>query len=112
MYEKEVLPYALYIGISVEDFWKANPRIMSAYMKANDMKIKEQDRMNWYLGQYITVAIGSCFGKNVKYPEEPFLNDLGLSQEEIDDREIKKMIQAEEAWISLEKRKGLAETKI
>lgn len=91
-----------------------NPKKMRICIKGYELKIKEQDKMNWYLGLYIKSAIDCCLDTKGKaeYPKLPVLNDLGLSQEEIDNREIQKMIEAEEAWIRVEKARGLEETKL
>lgn len=86
------------MGISYAEFWHMNPRILDCYTKAYTIKRKEEDAMNWYLGQYFASAIGTCFDKHNKYPEHPFLQDLGLSEEEIADREIRKMIEIERQW--------------
>lgn len=39
-------------------------------------------------------------------------DDTGLTQEEIDERELRKMILAEEQWMAVAKMKGLPETVI
>lgn len=67
--------------------------------------------MNWYLGQYFASAVQAVLSPKGNYVEIPFLNDLGMTQEEIDDRELKKMIEAEEKWSQVEKMKNLPHTK-
>ena len=57
-------------------------------------------------------------GKKAKseYIKEPLLKELSdkieYTQEELDNREIQKMILAEEQWIKNDKRRGLPETLI
>ena len=53
---------------------------------------------------------------SAKYLEHPIMSDMtqdeNLTQEEIDNRELQKMIYAEEMWAKQHKRKGLPETVI
>lgn len=82
-----------------------------------------QDRMTHASGQYtlsaVYVAIDHALnGKKAKskYIENPILveaiEDSMLTQEEIDEREMRKEILAMEQWIANDKRRGLPETKI
>lgn len=77
----------------------------------------------WNMGMYIESAVRvavdrSLNGKkaNQEYIKEPMLSELnkdeGLTQEEIDERELRKMISYEEMWIASARIKGLPETKI
>lgn len=75
-----------------------------------------------YLLSAVSVAVEHCLaGKKAKskYLEKPILSKLQeeiedeeLTQEEIDNRELQKMIFAEEMWAKQHKRKGLPETVI
>lgn len=59
-----------------EQFWNSNPRLMKPYIKAHELTLEENDRLNWYLGQYIMSAIGVVFSdKKHKstYVDEPIL---------------------------------------
>lgn len=82
-----------------------------------------QDCMTHASGQYtlsaVYVAIDHALnGKKAKskYIEKPILaeviEDSMLTQEEIDEREMRKEILAMEQWIANDKRRGLPETKI
>ena len=84
-------------------------------------KIKEIDALvHGWIGNYgisaLTVSIASCFGdKKAKYIEKPMFeefDDGNLTQEEIDNKELQKMLLAEEMWIKQQKKKGLPETVI
>lgn len=71
----EWLPLALSFGMSEEQFWNSNPRLMKPYIKAHELKTEQQDTLNWFLGQYIMSAIGVVLSDkkhNVKYVEKPF----------------------------------------
>lgn len=108
-------------GMSLEEFWRSNPRIVGIYAKAYNMKMKSFDEQMWAMGQYAYLAtyaaVGKFFGDNSKfnfnYPDRP-LTWPSKTQEEIDaeeaDRELKKMLAVEEAWIREAKRMGLPDS--
>lgn len=77
--------------------------------------------MHMWWGNYgisaLIYAIEHCLAGNKaksQYVKESILSKLlendGLTQEEIDNREIQKMILAEEMWIKNDKKRGLKET--
>lgn len=77
----------------------------------------------WNMGIYIESAVRVAVDRslngrkaNQEYIKEPMLFELnkdeGLTQEEIDERELRKMISYEEMWIASARIKGLPETKI
>lgn len=124
MFENEWFVRANEIGISWCDFWDMNPRIITLMNKAYEKKIKRMDELVWAsVGNYfltaVSVAVDRCLnGKKSKssYVENPMLKDLGkndgLTEEEIEEIEIRKLIEAEEQWIRVSREKGLPETVI
>ena len=98
------------------------PKELKPYNKAHKNKIMEQDYLQhmWW-GSYgisaLIVAIDTCFSNkksNVEYVKEPILskefeND-NLTEEEIQEKELRKALLAEEQWIIAGKQKGLPET--
>lgn len=107
-------------GMTIAEFWDSNPRVLNIYAKAYAEKRKILDEQMWAQGQYfysaVYAAIGQWFGDKkykVKYPERPFMWPQ-KTQEELDDeeadRELRRMIAAEDAWIRQERRMGLAES--
>lgn len=98
------------------------PKELEPYDKAHKNKIIEQDYLQhmWW-GSYgisaLIVAIDRCLsGKKSKaeYIKEAILpkvfeND-GLTEEEIQKKELQKALFAEEQWITAGKQKGLPET--
>lgn len=122
-FENEWFPRANAIGISWKEFWTMNPHIIKCLMKGHNEKIKEQDYLSWIFGQYtlsaVSVAVEHILnGKKAKskYFEKPLLaeviEDSMLTQEEIDERAMKKELLAMEQWIANDRRRGLPETKI
>lgn len=109
------------MGISYDTFWHLNPIKMQSFYKAEQIKSKQRDEENWMLGMYIQSAVSVAVehllaGKKAKskYIEKPFLqdSDIGLTEEERNEKELQKMLLAEEMWIKQAKQKGLPETKI
>lgn len=80
-----------------------------------------QDEQMWYMGMYVqnavSVSVEHCLaGKKAKskYLEKPIMSDFetenGLSQEEIEERELKKILFNEELCVKQQEKKGLPET--
>ena len=121
-FEEDVLPVAMAYGLSIVEFWGSNPHILKIYTRAYEEKRKILDEQMWAQGQYVYAAtyaaVGQWFGdanskRLAKYPDRPFMWPQ-RTQDEIDDeeadRELRRMIAAEEAWIRVEKRNGLADS--
>lgn len=88
--------------------------------------MKHQDEMNYLNSLYelraFQVAL-SQFGAGLagktskaEFYKEPILSkafeDIGLTQEEIDDRELKKMLLYEEMWQRQHRKNGLKEVEV
>lgn len=71
------------MGVDYLEFWKLNPKTILPFYKAFELELKLRDRMNWNLGQYISLAIASVFSKDAKYPDTPFSEVVHKSQQEI-----------------------------
>lgn len=99
-----------------------NPHIIKLLAKGHQEKIKEQDYLAWLFNQYTLSAVSTAIEHNLagkkaksKYTKEPIMmsNDFGneeLTEEEIEERELKKMLIAEEQWMKVHKMHGLPET--
>ena len=109
------------IGVSKNEFFHSTPKILSAYDKAFEKKIVYRDAELWRNGQYTFSAVfvaveHGLSGKKAKseYIKEPILKAMSeqieYTQEELDNREIQRMILAEEQWIKNDRRRGLPET--
>lgn len=61
------------MGVDYELFWTLNPKSLAPFVRAFSLKQKYDDRLAWSSGVYIRMAIASNFGKQVKYPQHPFL---------------------------------------
>lgn len=94
------------MGVSWQEFWGMNPRIIKLLDKGHEEKIKEQDYIAWLFNQYtlsaVSVAVEHCLAgekAKSKYIEKPFLQDIERterknkeSQEEIAIFEMKQRI--------------------
>ncbi|NCC99912.1 MAG: hypothetical protein EOL95_09485 [Bacteroidia bacterium] len=79
MFFQQILDYALFLGMSVDDFWFADPNLIINYEITYKKKQIEKEQSMWLMGQYVKVAIESsvsnCSGitdyKKFKLPEYP-----------------------------------------
>lgn len=110
-------------GLTPEDINWSCPADLEPYSRAYTLETKQKDEMMWFMGVYVQSAVSVAIERNLagkkaksKYLEKPIMQDIeddtGLTQEEIDERELRKMILAEEQWIAVAKMKGLPETVI
>lgn len=111
------------MGVSWNEFWNMNPRIISCLAHGYQEKLKQQDYMNWLSNQYTFSAVETAIehminGKRAKseYIKEPllmkFLEESQLTEEERLEIEMRKEILAMEQWIANDKARGLPETSI
>lgn len=123
MIYEDILPYFLNMGVPYDFFMESCPKKLKPFEIAYKAKIKQIDQFAHVFGMYVESAVQvaverNLYGKKSKnqYIKEPILTHAfeydGLTQEEIDAREIQKMILAEEQWIAVERQRGLPETKI
>lgn len=61
------------MGVNNEVFWTLNPKSLSPYVKAFELKQINEDRQAWLEGYYIQLAIASLLDKATKYPKEPLM---------------------------------------
>lgn len=59
------------IGVDYDLFWTLNPKSLTPFVKAFELKQKYDDMMAWTNGLYIRMAIASSLGKEAKYPKSP-----------------------------------------
>ena len=108
------------MGVTLEEFWHLNPHKISVISDGYNEKIKQEmiinDRLNWMMGQYVLSALtvvmdGFSKSPKAKYIEKPMLSDE-ITDEEQEELEMKKEIEAMERWISNDKQRGLPQTTI
>lgn len=90
-------------------------------MKGHQEKIKEQDYLAWLFNQYTLSAVSTAIEHNLagkkaktKYAQEPLLSKIlendGLTEEQIQEKEIKKALLTEQKYMAIATNKGLPET--
>lgn len=115
------------LGVPYNAFWHLNPTKLQAFTKAYQIKKRIRDEEAWlFCGNYVFSAFQTVMAQfsagmagkksNAKYIEKPVLldklNEELLSQEELDRRELEKMLRYEEQWQRQYKKEGLEEVKI
>lgn len=84
------------MGVSWEQFWNMNPRIIKVIAKGYKERLLQQDYINWINGQYILSAVSTAVEHNLagrkahsSYIDKPIMKELEeknkpLSEEEMD----------------------------
>lgn len=92
------------MGVSWNEFWSMNPHIINLLVKGqeekNKRRMQEQDRLNWYLGQYFASALDCTVcnseiwrkrGSNPhSYIEKPILQESDKKNEPMTEDGIQK----------------------
>ena len=102
MYEAEVIPNVIAMGIGYEEFWKLTPRKLNVIIEGYKIKRKVEDEKQWFLGGYmfeaVSIALGNAFRKKnqkantyFELQDKPFLSK---AQEELTEEEKQKQFDA------------------
>ena len=84
MYESELLPDSIAIGIDDEKFWTLTPRRLKIYFDGHHKKLLMDDVKSYHIGVYayeaVSTALGNAFRKKTQkaytYREKPILLEL------------------------------------
>lgn len=67
MWEAELLPHCLAMGIGYDEFWTLNPRKLNVIINGYRLKREIEDEQDWLLGGYVfqavSVAMSNAFKK-------------------------------------------------
>lgn len=75
---EEVFPTYLALGMTYDQFWRDEPKLVIAYREADEIRRKRENTVLWLQGMYVAEAlqatVGNMFAKGQKhqYPEEPY----------------------------------------
>lgn len=76
MYEAELLPQMMVMGVSYDEFWTLNLRKCKVIAEAYKLKSQVIDEQQWFLGKYIfeavSLAVSNNFRKKGTKPKEYF----------------------------------------
>lgn len=107
-----MLPHYMAMGMSYEQYWDGEYGIRKAYREAYKIRMENEQRVsdvnNWYMGQYIRVALQSVqlivaagLMKNTPtlpdYPDEPFLQKAEKTKNE----EVKKQHEEDQSKMAM-----------
>jgi len=86
-YLNKLFAYALSIGMSYDQYWKEDPKLINAYIQAEEIRQRKRNNEMWLQGAYIYHAIGSLspvlnpFSKDHK--AKPYLKQpIPITEEE------------------------------
>lgn len=108
-------------GFTVDDIDWSSPADLEPYSKAYKLQLRQQDSQLYTMGLYVQSAVSvavehNLAGKKAKseYIKEPILSktleNIGLTEEEIQEKEIKKAILTEQRYMAMAINKGLPDT--
>jgi hypothetical protein len=95
---ENIFPYYLAMGMSYEQFWVDDPKLVIAYRRADEIRKRRMNEELWLNGIYMTEAIastvGNMFSKGQKhqYPSEP----KPITQVELEERRVREQKAREE----------------
>lgn len=102
MYTHEWLPYCMVMGITPEQFWRMNPRLLSPYYEAEKIKQEQLDTQMWTMGAYVFEAVGTAVGnalrgkgkKAMPYRDSPFSKQIKEERGEYTEEEKMQKVNA------------------
>uniref|UniRef100_A0AAU8B578 Uncharacterized protein n=1 Tax=Dulem virus 39 TaxID=3145757 RepID=A0AAU8B578_9CAUD len=85
------------MGVSWQEFWTMNPRIIKLLIKGHEEKIKEQDCLAWLFNQYtlsaVSVAVEHCLaGRKAKskYIEKTIMQQIEEKNKPLSEDELQR----------------------
>ena len=91
LFRSEWLPQCLAIGMTEDRFWNCTVREIKPYVEAEKIRLRSQDRNNYYLGAYVyhavAVAVENVLNgrkSKLKYLEKPF-TETQAEEKEMDE---------------------------
>lgn len=95
---ENVFPYYLAMGMTYEQFWLDDPRLVIFYRRADEIKRRRMNEELWLAGIYTAEAlsstVGNMFSKGQKhqYPSEP----KPITKDEVEERRLREQKAREE----------------
>lgn len=82
-----LFPYYLSIGMTKEQYWDEDPKLVVSYRKAEELRVKRRDQESWIQGYYVYEAflrvspILHAFAKKGARPEKYLDAPLTVTEE-------------------------------
>ena len=97
MITAEWFPQAYAMGVSWDEFWHMNPRILAAIADGYKQRIRHADYMNWLNGHYILSAVAVAVERNLagkkaklEYDKKPILEQVEEENKPMSEEELHK----------------------
>lgn len=98
-----MLPQAIVVGCTIQEFWYGDPQNLWAYIKAHEKylnaQLKQTNFAAWLNGRYMINAVAVALdSKNNDYPKEP-LHLFGEEESQQQEKTIEQLREENEAHI-------------
>ena len=105
-YLDNLFSYALSIGMTYEQYWYDDPKLLNRYIKADEYKRVRRNQEMWLQGLYIYTAIGDLVPVinplSKDHKPKPYLKQpIPVSQEELEQQENEKLEKMKTYMMSL-----------
>lgn len=102
---EELCPYALSIGMTLQEYWEEDLHLFDYYVKAEEIRQKKLNTQLWLQGLYVYQAIGNLSpvlnGFSKEHKARPYLKEpIALTKEEEIERENNKILKFKQQLIS------------
>ena len=94
-YLDELFVYAFSIGMTYDQYWYGEPKLINLFIKAEKLKQRKRNNEMWLQGLYIYQAVGGLIHLANPFSKEhrakPYLKQpIPLTQEEVEEQEREK----------------------
>ena len=109
-YLEELFAYALSIGMTYEQYWYQDPKLLNSYMRAEEIRLSRKNFELYLQGLYVHIAIGDLvpvlnpFSKDHK-PKKYLEKPIPITQKELEYEEEQKIQKMKQYMDSLVKDK-------
>lgn len=88
-----MFPYYLAIGMTYEQFWLKDCRLVQAYRRAHELQNRQRNEEMWLQGYYLYAAVGAqlatAFSKKGEEPVSYLAEPLPLTQEDVEAQRLR-----------------------
>ena len=110
-YLDKLFVYALSIGMTYEQYWHDDPKLINSYIEAEEIKQRKLNNQLWLQGLYVYQAVGSLIHLANSFTKErrakPYLKEpIPLTEKERLEAEERKYQKFKKQMFELAKRSG------